>query len=53
MIPFVGLMLTGKFTSLDEPTEVSEVAVIVVFPVDIPKFTDLTGVYSLEIQHES
>jgi hypothetical protein len=38
VLPFVGLMLTGKFTSLDEPTEVSEVAAIAVFPVDGPKF---------------
>jgi hypothetical protein len=25
MLPFVSLMLTGEFTSLDEPTDVSEV----------------------------
>jgi hypothetical protein len=38
VLPFVSLMLTGKFTSLDEPTEVSEVAAIAVFPADGPKF---------------
>jgi hypothetical protein len=32
---FVDLMLTGKFTSLDEPTKVSEVAAIAVFPSDL------------------
>jgi hypothetical protein len=32
---FVGLMLTGKFTLLDEPTEVFEVAAIAVFPSDL------------------
>jgi hypothetical protein len=36
MLPFVGLMLNGEFTSLDEPTEVSEVAAIVVFHADGP-----------------
>jgi hypothetical protein len=33
-------VLTGEFTSLDEPTDVSKVAtIIVVFPVEIPEFT--------------
>jgi hypothetical protein len=38
MLPFVGLMLTGEFTSLDEPTEVSEVAAIAVYTTDRPEF---------------
>jgi hypothetical protein len=38
MLPFVGLMLTGKFTLLDEPTEDSEVVAIAVFPADGPEF---------------
>jgi hypothetical protein len=32
-------MLTGKFTLLDEPTDVSGVATIVVFRADGPNFT--------------
>jgi hypothetical protein len=36
---FIGFMLTGEFTSLDEPTDVFEVAVIAVFLADGPKFT--------------
>jgi hypothetical protein len=36
VLPFVDLMLTGEFALLDEPTEVSEVATIVVFPTDGP-----------------
>jgi hypothetical protein len=31
-------MLTGEFTSLDEPTKVSVVATIVVVPADEPDF---------------
>jgi hypothetical protein len=31
-------MLIGKFTSLDEPTEVPEVDAILVCPADGPKF---------------
>jgi hypothetical protein len=38
VLPFVGLMLTGEFTSLDEPTDVSGVATIAVFPADGPDF---------------
>jgi hypothetical protein len=34
LFPFIGLMLTGESTSLDEPTKVFEVAAIAVFPVD-------------------
>jgi hypothetical protein len=32
-------MLTNEFTSLDEPTEIPEVAAAVVFPADGPKDT--------------
>jgi hypothetical protein len=32
--PSIGLILAGEFTSLDEPTEVSNVAATMVFPVD-------------------
>jgi excinuclease UvrABC helicase subunit UvrB len=35
---FIGLMLTGEFTLLDETTEVSEVTAIAVFLADRPKF---------------
>jgi hypothetical protein len=31
-------MLTGEFTSLDEPTEVPEVATIMFCPADGPEF---------------
>jgi hypothetical protein len=37
---FVGLMLTGEFASLDEPTKDFEVAVIVVFPADGLEFIE-------------
>jgi hypothetical protein len=37
VLPFVGLTLIGEFTSLEEPTDVSEVAVAAVFPADGPK----------------
>jgi hypothetical protein len=33
---FIGLMLTGEFSSLEEPTDVSEVAAAVVFLADRP-----------------
>jgi hypothetical protein len=33
---FVGLMLTGEFTLLDEPTKVSKVAAIAACPADEP-----------------
>jgi hypothetical protein len=32
----VGLKLTGEFTSLEEPTEVSDLAADAVFPADGP-----------------
>jgi hypothetical protein len=35
---FVVFVLTGEFTSLDEPTDVSEVAAIAVFPANEPEF---------------
>jgi hypothetical protein len=38
MLPFVDLMLTGEFTSLDEPTDIFGVATIAVFPADRPDF---------------
>jgi hypothetical protein len=38
VLPFVGFMLIGEFTSLDEPTKVSEVAAIAVFSADGPEF---------------
>jgi hypothetical protein len=31
VLPFVGLMLTGEFASLDEPTDVFDAATIAVF----------------------
>jgi hypothetical protein len=35
VLPFVGLMLTGEFTLLEEPTDDSEVAAAAVFlPTD-------------------
>jgi hypothetical protein len=34
MLPFIGLMLTGEFTLLDEPTKVFEVVAIAIFPAD-------------------
>jgi hypothetical protein len=40
--PFVGLMLTGEFTSLDEPTEVSEKRLWFFLPMD-PNLSDLNG----------
>jgi hypothetical protein len=39
VLPFAGLMLIGEFTSLDEPTDVSDVAAIAIFPADRPEFT--------------
>jgi hypothetical protein len=45
--------MTGKFTSLDEPTDVSGVAAIAVFPAIDPNLSNLKGVQSLEIQHKS
>jgi hypothetical protein len=38
VLPFVSLLLTGEFTSLDEPIDVSRVAAIVIFPADEPDF---------------
>jgi hypothetical protein len=35
---FIGFMLIGEFTSLDEPTDVSKVAATAVFPADGPEF---------------
>jgi hypothetical protein len=35
VFPLVGVMLTGEFTSLDEPSEVVAVAV---YLVDVPEF---------------
>jgi hypothetical protein len=37
LLPSAGLMVAGEFISLDEPTEVSDVATVVVFPTDEPK----------------
>jgi hypothetical protein len=34
---FIGLTLTSEFTSLEEPTDASEVAAAVVFPADRPQ----------------
>jgi hypothetical protein len=53
VLPFVGLMLTDEFTSLDESTEVSEVAVIAVFLPTDPNLSNLTGEQNLETQCES
>jgi hypothetical protein len=41
LLLIVGLMLTGEFTSLDEPIKVSEFDVVAVFPTDGPKFFGL------------
>jgi hypothetical protein len=38
-VPFVGLTLIGEFASLDEPTDASGVAMIVVSLADRPDFT--------------
>jgi hypothetical protein len=38
VLPFAGLILTGEFTSLHEPTDVSGVAMIAVFHADGPDF---------------
>jgi hypothetical protein len=35
---FAGFVLTGEFTLLDDPTDVSEVIVIAGFPADGPEF---------------
>jgi hypothetical protein len=35
---YIGLKLTGKFTSLEEPTDDSDLAVDAVFPADGPEF---------------
>jgi hypothetical protein len=53
MLPFVGLMLAGEFTSLDEPTDISGVGTIAVFPSDGPISSDLKGVLSPETRRES
>jgi hypothetical protein len=37
--PFVGLMLTGEFTLLDDPTNASGVVMMVVSLADGPDFT--------------
>jgi hypothetical protein len=43
VLPFFGLWLTGGFTSLDEPTDASEVAAIQCFlPID-PILSNLKG----------
>jgi hypothetical protein len=52
VLPFAGLMLTGEFTSLDEPTDISEVATIAVFPPIDPISSDPKGVLSLETRCE-
>jgi hypothetical protein len=53
VLPFVGSILTGDFTSLDKPTDVSGVATIGVFlPMD-PILSDLKGELSPETRCES
>jgi hypothetical protein len=53
MLSFVGLILTGEFTSPDELTEVSEVASLAVFHADGPELIRSEGTQSLEIQRKS
>jgi hypothetical protein len=40
LLLFIGLMLTGEFTSLEEPTDASEVDASAVFHTDGPEFIE-------------
>jgi hypothetical protein len=46
-------MLTGDFTSLDEPTDASRFAAIAVLPADGPDLSNLKDKLSPETQRES
>jgi hypothetical protein len=37
VLPFAELMLTGEFTSLEEPTDISKIVTAAVFPADEPE----------------
>jgi hypothetical protein len=53
LLLLIGLKLTGEFTSLEEPTEVSDFAADAVFLLTNPNLSDLRGELSPEIQREN
>jgi hypothetical protein len=53
LFPSTGLMLVGKFTSLDEPTKVYDVVTVAVLPAYGPEGIEIKGEQRRETQRES